>query len=341
MAILAEVTRSGNVESRHEGAIVAVDVAGDVIAAAGDPDTFAYFRSSAKPFQAIPLVESGAADAFGFGAEELAIACASHNATPRHQALVFDMLSKIGLGEADLRCGFSPPADEREAARVTLGLEPTSQVRCECSGEHAGMLAACVRLGYPTESYTDPDHPLQRRIAGVISAALRLPPDGFAIGVDGCSLPTFGAPLRSFAVAYATLAAPDRAPSGAGRELAPHLRRLREAMLAHPDLVTGEGELDTDLMALSRGRIGAKLGVEGLLCLAVPERGWGIAIKCLDGMPRALGSAAVRTLAQLDVLDAPALDALRERHGGPVKSFRGEPVGEIRPAFELSIARTA
>src|SRR5215217_3940810 len=195
VAILAEVTRGGRIESRHDGVVVVVDVTGKVIASAGDPETVAFFRSSAKPFQAVPLVESGAADRFGFDGAETALGCASHNASIEHQRRVAGMLEKIGLGEEHLRCGFSPPADEREAARLTLGIKRASQIQCECSGEHAGMLAACVHLGYPVEGYNERDHPLQRRVLEIVASALRLDPGEIALGVDGCSLPTFGAPL--------------------------------------------------------------------------------------------------------------------------------------------------
>jgi len=338
VAILAEVTRGGRIESRHDGVVVVVDVTGKAIAAAGDPETVAFFRSSAKPFQAVPLVESGAADRFGFDGAETALGCASHNASIEHQRRVAGILEKIGLGEEHLRCGFSPPADEREAARLTLGIKRASQIQCECSGEHAGMLAACVHLGYPVEGYNERDHPLQRRVLEIVAGALRLEPAAISLGVDGCSLPTFGAPLRTFATAYATLAVPDRAPADSGKELANSLDRLRSAMLAQPEMISGEGVLDTDLMRLSGGRIVAKLGAEGLLCLAVPERGWGIAIKILDGMPRALAPAALATLEQLNLLDGETLDRLREWHCGPVKSFRGEPVGELRPVLSLSFS---
>jgi L-asparaginase II len=298
----------------------------------------AYFRSAAKPFQAVPLVESGAADAFEFGPEDLALACASHDATPAHQRGVARMLAKIGLDEDALRCGVSPPPDPQEAARITLGLKAQSQLQCECSGEHAGMLATCLHLDYPLQSYTEPDHPLQRRIREIVAQVLRLPEDDLVTGIDGCRIPTFAAPVRSFAVAYATLADPRQAPEGTGRELAKPLERLRQAMTAHPILVGGEETLDSDIMALSEGRIVAKLGAEGLLCLAVPERGLGIAIAADDGSSRALGPAAVAVIEQLELAQPAILDTLRERHVETVKTFAGEVVGAMRPSFQLDVA---
>jgi L-asparaginase II len=334
---LAAVTRGELVESTHPGIVVVADVTGRLLAAHGDAEHVAYFRSAAKPFQAVPLVESGAADAFDFGPEDLALACASHDATPAHQRGVARMLAKIGLDEDALRCGVAPPPDPQEAARITLGLKAQSQLQCECSGEHAGMLAACLHLGYPLQSYTEPDHPLQRRIREIVAQVLRLPEDDLVTGTDGCRIPTFAAPVQSFAVAYATLADPQQAPAGAGRELAQPLDRLREAMTAHPTLVGGEETLDSDIMALSEGRIVAKLGAEGLLCLAVPERSLGIAIAADDGSSRALGPAAVAVIEQLALAQPAVLNTLRERHVETVKTFGGETVGEMCPAFQLEI----
>ena len=335
VAVIAEVTRGDVVESRHRGSVVVVDTGGAVVASAGDIDRLAYFRSSAKPFQAIPLVESGAADAFGFTERELALACSSHDATPDHQRGVARMLGKIGLHEEDLRCGISPPVDEQELARSVLGLVWPSQVQCECSGEHAGMLAACKHLGYPLDTYVERDHPLQRRILEIIATVLGMDEDAVILGTDGCSIPTFAAPIRSFAIAYAKLATPRRTSLGNEPALVEAIDRLRAAMVAYPVMIGNEGVLDTDIMQFSDGRIVAKLGAEGLLCLAVPDRGFGIAIASEDGMPRGLGPAAIATLEQLELIDSETLCALRERYAGAVPNFKGEPVGAVRPVLQL------
>lgn len=336
--IIAEVTRGGRVESVHHGVVVVADVAGRVVAAAGDPEHVAYFRSSAKPFQAVPLVESGAADAFGFTAAELALACASHNAEPGHQAQVAAMLGKVGLGPAALRCGCPLSSDPAAAARVVLGLEPRSPLQCDCSGKHAGMLATCVHFGEPIAGYLDPEHPAQQRVKRVVAAALRLPEPELRMATDGCSLPTFGAPLRAFAVAYATLAAPNDAPAGAGREHAAALERLRAAMAAHPENVAGAGELVTDLMAVSGGRVVAKSGAEGLICLALPEHGMGIAVRVLDGSFRPHAEVVFAVLEQLELLDPASLAALRERHPAAIRNHNGWDVGAFRSAFRLARA---
>src|ERR671917_214267 len=307
---IAETTRGGIVESVHHGVVVAVDASGDVVASAGDPETVAFFRSSAKPFQAIPVIESGAADAFGFTPAELALCCASHEGSPEHQRQVAAMLDKIGMSPATLQC--------------------------DCSGKHAGMLATIVHEGLSDHDYLDPTHPLQQRILGIMAEVMRVPVEKIVLGTDGCSLPTFGAPVRAFATAYAALAAPERVPEGAGREYAEALDRLRAAMAAHPENVAGHGQLVTDLMALSDGRIVAKSGAEGLISLAVPERGLGIAIRVMDGSFRTHAAATVATLEQLGILDAATRDSILERHSPQLRNHNGRLVGEIRPVFQLA-----
>jgi L-asparaginase II len=337
-AVLAEVTRGDVVESVHRGIVVVVGTGGEVVASAGNVDQLAYFRSAAKPFQAIPVVESGAAEAFGFTERELALSCSSHDSTPDHQRGVARMLEKIGLHEEDLRCGISPIADEEEQARSVLGLVWPSQLQCECSGEHAGMLAACKQLGYPLDTYVERDHPLQRRILEIVATVLGMDEDELILGTDGCSIPTFAAPLQRFALAYATLACPQQSPIQNDASLIEAIDRLREAMVAYPVMIGNEGVLDTEVIQATGGRMVAKLGAEGLLCLAAPERGLGIAIASDDGMPRGLGPAVISTLEQLELADDRALCPLREQFAGAVPSFKGEPVGAVQPALQLQFA---
>jgi L-asparaginase II len=332
---IAETTRGGITESVHYGVVVAVDATGEVVASAGDPETVVFFRSSAKPLQAIPVVESGAADAFGFTPAELALCCASHEGSPEHQRQVATMLAKIGMSPASLQCGCAFPGQEAEAAQVILGKIEGSPLHCDCSGKHAGMLATIVHEGLSHHDYLDPEHPLQQRILDIMAEVMRVPVETIVPGTDGCSLPTFGAPMRAFATAYAALAAPEQVPAGNGREHAAALDRLRAAMIAHPENVAGHGQLVTDLMALSDGRIAAKSGAEGLICLAVPERDLGIAVRVTDGSFRTHAAVTVATLEQLGVLDVPTGDAILERHSPQLRNHNGRVVGEIRPVFEL------
>jgi L-asparaginase II len=335
LSVIAETTRGGITESVHHGVVVAVDANGEVVAAAGDPEQVVFFRSSAKPFQAIPVIESGAADAFGFTPAELALCCASHEGSPAHQAQVSAMLAKIGLSPDALQCGCPLTGDEDEAARIVLGLVEHTPLQCDCSGKHAGMLATIVHEGLSQADYLDPAHPLQQRILGIMGEVIRFPVDEIVLGTDGCSLPTFAAPTRAFAAAYAALAAPELVPAGAGREHADALNRLRDAMTAYPTNVSGEGNLVATIMEASEGRIAAKTGAEGLLCLAVPERELGVAIRIADGTFRTHAVAVVSTLEQLGILDDAARQEILSHHSPELRNHNGRLVGEIRAVFQL------
>lgn len=333
--VLVDITRGDLVESRHAGVVVAAETSGQVIASAGDPEARAYFRSSAKPFQAVPLIECGAADHYGFTPADLALCCSSHDGAPWQQAAVAAMLDTIGLGPEALQCGIAPPYDEREAARVTLEIAAASPLQCDCSGKHTGMLATCLHLGYPIDSYLEPDHPLQQEILRIMAAVLRMDAASIMTAPDGCSVPTFGAPIRAFATAYATLAAPSRVEPAHGGVHAAALKRLREAVATHPLHIAGPGELDTDIIEVTGGRIIAKLGAEGLLCMAVPEERLGIAISILDGSERPRAAAALATLEQLDLLRASERRELHDRQSTAVTNFNGWTLGEMRPVFRL------
>jgi L-asparaginase II len=326
--VLVEVMRGGEIESVHAGVVVVVDKEGNIVAGAGDPETFAYFRSSAKPFQAIPLIESGAADRFGFTPAELALCCASHHAEPRHQEQVAVMLAKLGLNETALQCGAPLPSDEEEMGRVLAGLKAPSPLQCDCSGKHTGMLATSLHLGFPLDNYLDPEHPLQQQIKAIIAEVCQVPAADLRMATDGCSLPTFGAPVQSFATAYATLADPE----------GPHADaqiRLRSAMVAYPENVSGRDSLVTDLMLLSNGAVVAKTGAEGLLCMAIPSQGLGIAIRIGDGSFRAHPVVAASVLEQLNLAGSSVIANILDRHSPDIRNHNGRLVGELRPAFVL------
>jgi L-asparaginase II len=326
-AVLAEVTRGDLVESVHFGSIAVVDRDGNLLASIGNPDLRLYFRSSAKPFQAIPLIESGAADRYGFTPAELALCCASHSGTESHQQRVRAMLAKIGLDETALQCGSPGPFNEQSLAQVQAGLVPLSPTQCDCSGKHAGMLATCLYLGYPIDNYLNPEHPLQQTILELIAEVCAVPRDSIALGTDGCSLPTFGSTLRAFARAYAELAQPQTHIDA--------LDRLRSAMTEHPENVGGPGEYVTDLMSAAGSSVVAKVGAEGLLCIGLPERGLGIAIRIADGSFRAHPVVAGECLRQLGTVPDPVLERLHELHDPVIYNHNRRVVGEIRPAFCL------
>jgi L-asparaginase II len=341
---LVQATRGNMVEIVHRGALAVVDSTGRTIAQAGDPNWVVCMRSSAKPFQLLPLVESGAAERLGFGARELAVMAASHSGSDAHVETVGGILARLGLDEGALLCGTHPPIDRQAAeALVRAGKEPRP-LHHNCSGKHAGMLAFAVSQGWPIEDYTDPAHPAQARILQTLSAMADWPVQQIEVGIDGCSLPVFGLPLRQAALAYARLADPRDLPEprrGA-------CRRIVAAMMAYPDMVAGRGRFDTALMRAGGGRIVAKGGAQGYQGVGVlPEaapggRGVGLALKIEDGNgQRGTPPATLEALRQLGILDgleASALAELEDFGPRPLYNYRHLPVGNLAPVFALESA---
>lgn len=338
-APLVEVRRGPIVESRHRGHVAAVDGDGHLAASIGEPETVTYLRSSAKPFQALPLVTSGAADRFGFTEIELAVACGSHSGQDIHAETVAGMLRKIGLDESFLKCGVHEPFDRETAERLRVRGEQPSVVRNNCSGKHMGMLALALQLGAPPEIYDHPDGPVQRAILRAVSQLSGVAVEDIAVGTDGCGVPVFGMSVRAMALMYARLVAPPAEFDGTTRRAC---ERIVAAMTARPEMVGGTTErFDTEVMRAARGRVVSKIGAEGvytagvLPCEAWP-RGLGLAFKIEDGEDRrARSTIAIESLRQLGVLDKNVREALAAYSSFPVKNHRGDIVGEIQPSFEL------
>ncbi len=328
---LVETTRGDARESLHHGAVVVVDRAGRVRYRAGDPDLGLFLRSSAKPLQAIPLVESGGADRFGLTERELAVTCGSHAAEPEHLAAVRSLLSKAGLDESALQCGAHAPGDAAQAAALAReGRAPTA-IHNNCSGKHAGMLAACRAHGWPIETYRAPDHPLQQEIAGIVGECSGIPRASMVLGTDGCGVPTFRMTVGQVALAFARLAD----PSGMPARRAEAVRRLTGAMRAHPVLVSGTGRLNAVLMEAFGDRLFAKSGAEAVFGIGLVEQGWGIGVKIEDGSNRGMGAVLLDTLRQLEVATAAELAPLAAHHHPLIRNHEGRVVGEIRPVFAL------
>ena len=327
--MLAEVVRGPVVECQHFGAVAVVDADGKVIAGAGDTGVVAFLRSAGKPFQAIPLVASGAADAYGFSAAELAIAAGSHSGEPGHLATVAGLLGRLGLDQDALGCGLVSPMDGATAARIATGQEAVTTLHCGCSGKHAGMLAACLRRGYPLDSYLDLDHPLQQEILGVMADHFGLPAAEIPVATDGCGVPTFGASVARIARAWARLAA----PTDTYRAAVP---RILDAMAAEPWMVAGTGRICTELMPIVGPGIVVKTGAEGLFCLALREQGWGVAIKVADGGIRALPVITAAVLRQLGVVTEEQMARFLERQPSQIRNNAGMVVGEVRSTISLN-----
>ncbi|HET8654973.1 MAG TPA: asparaginase [Longimicrobiaceae bacterium] len=324
------VVRGTVTESTHRVHAAVVDMEGRLRAAAGDPDWTTFFRSAAKPFQAIPLVADGALDRFGITLEELSLCCGSHAGEPRHVDAAGSILRRIGLDGESLACGPHPPLHEASHRElVEAGLEPL-RLHNNCSGKHAGMLALARVHGWDPAGYHLPEHPVQQRILAELSRWTGLPQEAMAIGVDGCGVVTVGLPLRYMALAYARLAS-------AAREGEREPTYVVGAMTSYPEMVAGEGRLCTELMELSHGRLFAKVGAEGVYCVGVPGAELGIALKVEDGARRAVAPAILSVLRQLDLISEDDLGALYHHAYPDVVNTRGEVVGQIRADFDLTL----
>ena len=316
-----------------------MDGDGRLVARLGEPETVTYLRSSAKPFQAVPLLTTGAADRFGLTEAELAVACGSHSGEDLHAETVTRLLEKIGLDESFLKCGVHDPYDRATAARLRGRGESPGLLRNNCSGKHTGMLVLSRHLGAPPENYDDPAGLVQQTILRAVSRFSGLPPEEIAVGTDGCGVPVFGMPVRTMALMYARLVAPPDDFDGPTRGAC---GRIVAAMTGHPEMVGGTVErFDTEVMRAARGLVVSKIGAEGVYTAGVrPCRAWpsglALAFKIEDGEDRrARSTIAIESLRQLDVLEEDAFKALIPYSNFPVLNHRGEIVGQIRPSFEL------
>ena len=319
---MVELWRGGLLESTHRGHAVICDASGEVVESWGDPERIIFPRSSCKMIQALPLVESGAADAVGLTPAHLAFACASHQGQALHVGMAGKWLADLGLGESDLRCGAHEPYDKTERDRLIRGYESPCQLHNNCSGKHSGFLTVTRHLKAGPE-YVELDHPLQVAIKATTEEVTGETAAGY--GIDGCSAPNFAMSMAGLARGMAAFAAARE--DGSVRERAMH--RLSHAMAAHPDLVAGDGRACTELMRAMGGRVAIKTGAEAVFVAIVPEKRLGIAVKIEDGNARASEAVIVSLLARIGVLDA-AHPAAQKRLPAPQINCRGKRTGEMR-----------
>jgi L-asparaginase II len=336
---LVEVKRGAITESRHRGHIVAVEPDGKIIASLGAPHNVTFLRSSAKPFQALPLLLTGAAERFGFTDREVALACASHNGEPIHTEIAASMLKKIGLGPEALKCGVHEPYSDEAARELRARGEEPNVLHNNCSGKHAGMLAVALHLGASIDNYDSPESPVQKAIADVVSKFSDVAVTDMAVGIDGCGAPIFGITMKAMALAFARLVSP---PAGFDDKTRAACEQVVRVMTAYPELIGGtSNRLDTELMRAARGRVVSKVGAEGVYTAGInPCKEWpnglGLALKIEDGDDkRARPTVVVEALRQLGVLRDESLEAVSRYAFFPVKNRRGDLVGEIRAAFSF------
>lgn len=326
--LTVEVTRNGVVESRHRGSAAVVDVAGKLQAAWGEVARPTYPRSAIKAIQALPMVETGAADAFGFTDAEVALACASHNGEKEHTDGTASMLSKMGLAEEDLECGAHWPTREADAHALARAAVEPNQLHNNCSGKHAGMLALAKQIGAPTKGYIDQTHPVQQRIIGAMEQMCATDLSGVQPGIDGCSAPNWPIPLENLAYGFARVADPKDLPE----DRAKAVRRITESVLEHPFMVAGTGRFCTEVMKILGKRAFIKTGAEGVFCAALPEYGLGVALKCDDGATRGAETMMAALLREIGVIEDEHMEAMAPWLNPQLRNRKETVVGDIRPA---------
>lgn len=326
--VLAEAVRGNWVENRHRGAFVIVDANGAVIASGGDVDRPVFPRSAIKSMQALAIFDRHASERFHHTSEELALACASHHGEREHVEGVSHFLDRIGLSVADLECGAHMPTNgaARDALREA-GAAP-SALHNNCSGKHSGMLSVALAMGVPTAGYVDREHDVQKAVRAAVELVIDEPLSEGRCGTDGCSIPTWAAPLRAFARGFARMA------TGKGLDAghAAGARALFDAATAHPHLVAGSGHFDTLVMEAFGGRLMQKGGAEGVQCGAIRDKGWGYALKCDDGNMTASVAMVAALLLKYAGPDAAQKTVLEQFVRQQTRNVRGTVVGETRAA---------
>lgn len=331
MPRLVEVTRGDLVESFHNGVISLVHPDGRELTCLGDSKRVTFFRSSAKPIQALPLITSGAFDKYGFTLRELAVMTASHSGEKQHVETVRKILEKIGVREEALLCGVHPPYHKPSALEIYRRGEEPTPIHVNCSGKHSAMLALCRYYDWPIEDYIREEHPVQQLMLDVISEVLEYPRQRIKTGIDGCGVVVFGIPIWKMAHGYAKLASPSYLPE----KYQDAARLVVRAMQTYPEMVGGTDRLCTDLMKVTGRKLVAKAGAEAVYCVGILEKDLGLAVKIDDGSSRGMGAVVIEALKQLGLLTAEELQELSQHHRRKVKNHHRMEVGEIRPAFKL------
>ncbi len=328
--VLAHVMRGKDIESIHRGNLVVVDHEHNIIYSVGESNARTYWRSAAKPFQVLPMIEAGGIEKFGFDNEEIAVMTASHGGEERHVARVQSILNKMGCGTEVLDCGAAAPMYGPRARDMMKKRQIFGQVHNPCSGKHSSMIALALLKGYQTKGYIGLHHPVQKEMLDVVSSVAGLKREEITLGVDGCGVPVFGLPIYNMAVAYSKLSRPDSIKPPSRREA---LIKVSRAMTRNPYYVAGSSRLDTLLMETTKGRLVAKLGAEGVYCVGIIGEGKGIALKIEDGSSRAIDVVIIELLRRLELISAAEYDRLRSGCKTELRNHRKDLIGEIKAAF--------
>ncbi|PWE58119.1 asparaginase [Metarhizobium album] len=330
--VLVDVTRGDLVESRHRGMVAVVDGDGSLVFSLGDIDATVFPRSACKAMQALPLVESGAADAYGFGNAELALSAASHSGEPAHATLAAAMLARAGRDETVLECGAHWSFEQPVLIEQARSMEKPSALHNNCSGKHAGFVCAACHSGTDPKGYSSYDHPIQAEIRGIMESLTGAALGHDNCGTDGCSIPTYAVPLRGLAHGFARMVT----GTGLAPQRAKASRRIIDACMAEPFYVAGTGRACTKLMQIAPGRIFAKTGAEGVFCAAVPEKGIAIALKCEDGATRAAEAMVAAVLSRFFDKDTPEQTGLTAMANRALRNWNGMHVGAVHAGALLT-----
>lgn len=331
---LAISLRGGRIDALHYGSVSVADPSGGILYSVNDPHFPTYLRSSIKMIQAIPVVLSGAADRFGFTDAELALCCASHTGASYHLETVQSILARIGLAESNLGCGAHEPENIDERNRLIRVGTPPSQLHNNCSGKHAGMLATCLAMGWPIESYLDIEHPLQQWVLELMAEYSGLGREKIGVGIDGCSLPAFYMPISGASTILARFM--DRMSKGDVTTA-----RIHNAVVAHPEMINEHGAFDTELIRAMKGRLIAKRGAMGMFVVGIITREYGplgVSVKLEDGNMTPMPVVMMKVLEALDALSDTELAELERFRATRVTNWRGMDVGDISADFDVTPA---
>ncbi len=328
--IVLHYTRAGHVENIHRGDVAAINCAGEIVYSLGNANLPMFWRSAAKPFQALPFVKNGGLEKYNITDEELALLVSSHSGEPNHVALVREILKKLGLDESVLDCGVVRPMSGKAFKDLVAKGEKVLPVHNPCSGKHSQIIALAMMLGIPFEGYTKPEHAAQKLIFKHVAMAAKIPEDKLEIGIDGCGVPVFYLPLYNMALAYARLSTPAKGDWG---EYEISAKKIRDAMSKYPQVISGTGRIDAVVSEITGGRIIAKIGADAVYCLAVKDENLGIAFKIEDGSYAAINPMVIAVLKKLDLLTKDEEKALEEKFPPVLKNHRGEIIGTIEAVF--------
>ncbi len=328
---LVAVKRGKITESTHRGSVAVVDHLGVMIASVGDSGMITYMRSAAKPVQGVAVLENIPAESLPISTEEIALMVSSHSGEDEHVHIGQHLMAKIALKESDLCCGTHFPLNRSAANELVKKSRKPDVWHCSCSGKHLGMLALAKYMGYPLKGYYLPDHPVQQIMLKTLAGFTDLVPNEIILGTDGCGVPVFGMSLEKMALAFARLVRPVDFKTARKKAC----DQICQAMRRHPVIVAGEGCFTTDLILRTGGKIIAKEGNEGIFCLGVPEKGWGVAVKIDDGSTRAVAPVVMEVLRQLDLLSAEEQKGFGDHLEPKIINHRKENIGSIKAEFKL------